>query len=63
LVFPAQAIDAVPDDPDDNRILECAVAAGSHFIVTGDKHLLRFGQYDGIEIVKVASFLTLAPTL
>jgi hypothetical protein len=26
----------VPDDPDDNRILECATAAQSNYIVTGD---------------------------
>ena len=34
-------LDAVPDDPDDNRIVECAVEAKSEVIVTGDKHLLR----------------------
>jgi hypothetical protein len=28
-------LDAVPDDSDDNRVLECAVAANSRYIVTG----------------------------
>ena len=32
-------------DPDDNRVLECAVAAGLQFIVTGDHHLLQLGHY------------------
>jgi putative PIN family toxin of toxin-antitoxin system len=61
LVHPAESIDAVPDDPDDNRILECAVTARSDYVVSGDKHLLRLGSYGGIEIVKVADFLMLAP--
>ena len=34
-------IDAVPEDPDDNRVLECAVAGGPTYIVTGDAALLR----------------------
>jgi putative PIN family toxin of toxin-antitoxin system len=63
LVHPTQLIDAVPDDPDDNRILECAVASNSRYIVSGDKDLLRLGSYGGIEIIKVAEFLMLPPML
>jgi putative PIN family toxin of toxin-antitoxin system len=59
LVHPTQAIDAVPDDPDDNRILECAVEATSAYIVTGDNDLLRLGTYRSIRIVRVADFLKL----
>jgi predicted nucleic acid-binding protein len=50
----------VPDDPDDNRIVECAVKAGSDYLVTGDKHLLRVGSYGLLSIVKVAEFLGIA---
>jgi uncharacterized protein len=53
-------LDAVPDDPDDNRVLECAVAGGAEFIVSGDKHLLRLGSYEGIVIVTVRQFLQTA---
>ncbi len=63
LVHPTRTIDAVPDDPDDNRILECAVASASAYIVTGDHHLLRLGSYDGIAILRAAEFLTLLPIL
>jgi predicted nucleic acid-binding protein len=35
LVNPTESIDAVPDDPDDNRILECAVTARSDYVVSG----------------------------
>lgn len=50
-------IDAVPNDPDDNRVPERAVAAGSETIVTGDADLLQLESYRGIEIVRVADFL------
>lgn len=58
-VSPTQTIDAVPEDPDDNRVLECAVEAKSQFIVTGDAALLRLGQYQGIQIIRVAAFMAL----
>ena len=51
LVTPKKAIDAIKEDPDDNGILECAVEAGSEFIVTSDKDLLRLGEYGSIRIV------------
>jgi predicted nucleic acid-binding protein len=53
-------LDAVKDDPSDNRIVECAVSAGSDYLVTGDKDLLRLGQYDSVRIVNVADFLGIA---
>ncbi len=40
-----------------DRILECAVAAGAHVLVSGDKHLLRLGAFEGIRIVPVAELL------
>ena len=55
-MVPTQLLD-ITDDPDDNRILECAVAAGSDIIVTFDKDLLRLGEYGGIEIVRADDFL------
>ena len=58
-VKPSQVIDVIREDPADNRILECAVAAKSDFIVTGDQHLLRLGRYGSIRIIKPADFLEL----
>ncbi|MES1256432.1 MAG: putative toxin-antitoxin system toxin component, PIN family [Acidobacteriota bacterium] len=57
-VQPLEKIDAVPGDPTDNRILECAVAAGADVIVSGDAHLLRLGEFRGIKIQRPADFLT-----
>jgi uncharacterized protein len=50
----------VKDDPDDNRIVECAVSAGSDYIVTGDKDLLRMKRYYSIQILTVSDFLNIA---
>ena len=59
-VKPAVRLDIIKEDPPDNRILECASAAGSDYIMSGDKDLLRLGRYDSIRIVRVAEFLELA---
>jgi putative PIN family toxin of toxin-antitoxin system len=47
---PQMRLDAVPADPDDNKIIECAVESGAEFILTFDKHLLNLGEYEGIKI-------------
>jgi uncharacterized protein len=57
VVHPSVVLSAVPGDPDDNRVLECAVAGEADFIVSGDKHLLRLGSHAGIVIVTVRQFL------
>jgi putative PIN family toxin of toxin-antitoxin system len=59
-VFPTQVVDVVREDPDDNRILEYAAAANSDYIVSEDRDLLRLGSYEGISIVTLADFLTIA---
>jgi putative PIN family toxin of toxin-antitoxin system len=56
-VEPKQRIDAVAEDPTDDRILECAVASRSEYLVTGDNHLLKLGQFGSTKIVKPADFL------
>ena len=57
MVEPALTLNAVKDDPQDNHIVECAVAAKADVIITGDKDLLRMGQYAGIQIWQVSDFL------
>jgi hypothetical protein len=37
--------------------LECAQAAGSDYIVSSDRDLLRLGQFAKVQIVKVAELL------
>ncbi|MEZ8218976.1 putative toxin-antitoxin system toxin component, PIN family [Candidatus Fervidibacteria bacterium JGI MDM2 SSWTFF-3-K9] len=52
----------VADDPDDDKVIECAVVGKADYIVTGDRHLLALGQYKGITIVKAAQFLNIFST-
>jgi uncharacterized protein len=58
-VHPKARLTVITEDPDDDRILECAVESGSDTIVTGDKDLLRRGAYAGIKIVRVGEFIEL----
>jgi uncharacterized protein len=50
---------AVPDDPDDDMVVECAVIGNATHIVTGDKHLLSLTNHLGIAILKAAEFIAL----
>ena len=56
-VQPTERIEVIQADPTDDRILECAVAAEAHVIVSGDTHLLSLGRFRGILIQRVAEFL------
>jgi uncharacterized protein len=57
LVVPQATVRALLDDPDDDRILECALAAKAGFIVSGDRHLLRLHCYKSILIVSPREFM------
>jgi putative PIN family toxin of toxin-antitoxin system len=58
LVFPVERAAGATPDPDDEMILECALAAEADYIVSGDKkHLLALQQFQGIPIVSPAEFL------
>jgi putative PIN family toxin of toxin-antitoxin system len=56
-VSPTERLDVVKADPTDNKILECAVAAGSEVVVSGDKHLLELDGFREMQIIRVAEFL------
>ncbi len=57
LVIVSEPLDVMEDDPDDNKILECAVTGGADYIVSGDRHLLNLRHYRGIQILPPAAFL------
>ncbi len=44
-------------DPDDNRVLECAIEARATWLVTGDQHLLVLHPYRNVAIVTPRQFL------
>ena len=60
LVVPGFVLSVIADDPDDNRVLECAVAGKADVIVSGDRHLLQLGSFEDISIMTVRQFLVSA---
>jgi predicted nucleic acid-binding protein len=61
-VIPTARLSVIKEDPDDNRILECADRAKSDFIVSEDKDLLRLGQFVNARIVSIRDFVKFALT-
>jgi len=60
-VRPRRSIDVCTEDPDDNRVLECAAEARAGAIVSGDKHLLSLASFEGIRILNPQAFLEERP--
>ncbi len=60
LVVPYRKLDVIENDEADNRILECALEARAHYVVSGDKrHLLPLKEFEGIKIINPGEFLKL----
>jgi hypothetical protein len=57
LVQPQESVSIVREDEADNRMLECALAAGADAIVTGDHHLLELGRFGDVRITTPREFL------
>ena len=58
----AVRVTEIPDiravrDPDDGKILGCAVGCAADYVVTRDKDLLSIAAYHGIEIVTPETFV------
>jgi putative PIN family toxin of toxin-antitoxin system len=47
----------IEQDPDDDKFIECAVALGAEYIISGDKRLVAIQDYMGIKIVNPNTFL------
>lgn len=56
-VRPQVPFSVISEDPDDDRVLECAVAAQAQAIVSGDRHLQRLGSFQSIPIRSPRQFL------
>ena len=50
-------IPSISRDPDDDRVIACAVAGRADVIVSGDNDLLDLEQVGGIPILTAAQFL------
>jgi len=57
LVRPKFKLKVIKEDPEDNKILDCALQARANFIVSGDRHLLKIEQFKKIKILTPREFL------
>lgn len=57
VVKPADFIAIIIDDPDDNSVLECAIAARADVIVSGDNHLLNLSSFRNMPILTANQLL------
>jgi len=55
-------INLIKEDPEDNKFIECALAGGAEYIVSGDKHLLKTGRYKKTRILSVNEFIKILET-
>jgi putative PIN family toxin of toxin-antitoxin system len=56
-VTPTEKLDVLKADPDDNKFLECAIAAEAPFIISGDKHLKGLRKFRNVEILTPGEFI------
>ena len=59
IINPEIKVDVIKSDPDDNKILECAIACNAQYIVSGDSHLLDLREYGSIKIINPKNALEL----
>ena len=52
LVKSEEKVSIVTSDPNDNKIIECAITSSSDYIITYDNHLLSLKEFQGIKIIK-----------
>jgi uncharacterized protein len=57
IISPTISLQVIADDPDDDRILECALAGMADLVVSGDRHLRKLRSFRGIGIVQPSDFL------
>lgn len=51
MIQPLYKVNVVHEDPDDDRILECAMSSHADLIISGDRHLLQLTEWEGIKIL------------
>ncbi|MBC8388579.1 MAG: putative toxin-antitoxin system toxin component, PIN family [Actinobacteria bacterium] len=49
----------IKDDPDDDKFIECTVAARAQYIISGDKHLLNLKTFQNITVISPSEFLNI----
>ena len=60
LITPFYHFELITADPDDNKFVDCAIAANARFIVTEDHHfnVLKEIQFPSVPVVNIDEFLS-----
>ncbi|MBS3054904.1 MAG: putative toxin-antitoxin system toxin component, PIN family [Candidatus Aenigmarchaeota archaeon] len=56
-VKPKFKLKVIKEDPEDNKILDCAMQVKVDFIISGDRHLLKLKKFRNTKIVTPREFL------
>ncbi len=57
-VTPFFKFNLIDADPDDNKFVDCAIAAGARFLVSNDHHydVLKNTKYPRVEVISLSEF-------
>lgn len=61
LVNPYFRFNLIASDPDDNKFVDCALAAGARFIISNDRHydILKHLDYPKVDVLTLNEFIEL----
>ena len=61
LITPYYHFQMIQADPDDNKFVDCAIAAGARYVVTNDHHfdILRQTPFPYVDVIALAEFAEL----
>ena len=57
VVEPQREVAIIREDPEDNRVLEAALAGDADIIVSGDRHLLGLGKFGAVPVMSPRELL------
>ena len=63
IVTPSEKLNVISSDPDDNKIIEAALAGKAELIVSIDQDLIKLKRYKGIGIVHPKTLTWILPKL
>lgn len=61
VVVPKERLRVVDEDPDDDMLFECAIAAKAHLIASADKVVRKYSPYRGIGICRPSDLKDIFP--
>lgn len=60
-ITPYFKFNLIVSDPDDNKFVDCALAAGARFLISNDHHydVLKHIDYPKVDVITLAEFINL----